>query len=206
MHQRGGADPHFALGEAIVGHRQRQQRRTFFRLEHRPAASVSVPLVVVEPSAEAARFEVVDDHEPALLHVRAKRRCFAVGHRPPVDFDDVGDRVVKELRIVERERVDLVVRVEEADLIQDLHEVAFRQRIAVAPRRPAAVPIAAGRRRVFQADEGEASVVGDVRVLAKRSAREAELCDGRRSRQQQERRGGQAANHATEYRICKSEV
>src|SRR5206468_4333549 len=47
--------------------------------------------------------------------------------------------------------------------------------IAVAPRRPAAVPVAAGAVRVLQADERELSVVGDVRVFVKRTARAAEL-------------------------------
>src|SRR5262245_12841325 len=114
---------------------------------------------------------------------------------------------MEQLRIVEREVIDVRVRIEEADLIHDLHEVRFRKRVAVAPCGPAAIPVAAGRRRVFQTDEREASVVGSIRVLAKRPARKtAELRERSGGGEQHQRSGGQATAHATEYDTCKSEV
>ena len=65
-------------------------------------------------SAPAGRLEVVDEQEAALVQVGAQPRGFAIGDRPPADLDDVGDRVLEQLGIVERDGVDLVdVRPEE---------------------------------------------------------------------------------------------
>src|SRR5262249_18004435 len=58
---------------------------------------------------------------------------------------------------------------------------------------PAAVPVAARRRGVFQPDEGESSVVRDGRIFAERSAREPELA-GRESGGHQ-----QSADRADQY-------
>jgi hypothetical protein len=167
-----------------------------------PSGSVVAAEIAAQPAAEAAtepaapRFEVVHDHEPALLKIEAQRRRLGIGHRPPVDLDDVGERVAEHGGIVERQRVDLVdVRVDEADLLHDAHEVPLRQGIAVAPRRPAAVPVAAGTMGVFQADERELSVVGDVGIFVKGTARPAELRE-RGDRRQQDEAGGRQHTRA----------
>ncbi len=65
----------------------------------------------------------------------------------------------------------------------------------MAPRRPAAVPVAAGPVRVFEADEGELSVVRNVGVLVKRTARAAELRQ-RGDRRQQDEAGGRQPTRA----------
>jgi len=113
-------------------------------------------------AAPARRLEVVDEEKPALLEIRAKARRLAVVDRPPADFDEIRDRILEELRIVERHRVDVVVRVEEAHLVHDLDKVALRDRIAVDPGRTPAGPEAAGRGTVSDADERVAAVVRDV--------------------------------------------
>ena len=53
-------------------------------------------------AAPAERLEVVDDDEAALLDVGAQRGGLAVGQRPPADLDDVRDRVLEQLRVVQR--------------------------------------------------------------------------------------------------------
>ena len=105
--------------------------------EDLPARAV----LVAEAAAKALRLEVVDDHEPALLQISAERRRLAIGHHPPVGLDDVGDGILEEIGVVERQRVDLLgVGTEERDLIHDAHEVLFGERMSVAPCRPSAVP------------------------------------------------------------------
>jgi hypothetical protein len=150
---------------AISIEANRGQHALHVRLERIPAAAVE--------AAPAEHFEVVDDDEAALLDVRAQRLRLAIRERPPADLDDVGDRILEQIRIVQRQRIRVVgVRREVADVVHDLHQVLFGDRVAVDPRRPAAGPVAAGRRFVLDADEREAAVVGDVvnrrhaRVLA----------------------------------------
>jgi hypothetical protein len=96
-------------------------------------------------TAPARHLEIVDDDEPAFQDVGAQGGRFAIGERPPADFDDVGNRVSGERGIVQRQRVDLfVVRAEIAELVHDLHEFCSARRITVRPRRASAGPVAAG--------------------------------------------------------------
>ncbi len=92
----------------------------------------------------------------------------------------------KSSRVVERQHVHaLVVRVEEGELVHYPHQVALGDRIAVRPRGEAPVPVAAGRRVVADAHEGEAAVVLDVRLdlrrdgAARKSAEAASLSQRR---------------------------
>src|SRR5262245_25160078 len=90
-------------------------------LERLEAASpADVRLTPAKPAKGAAHFEIVHDQESALLQVRAKVPGFLVGHVPPVDLNHVRDRIVKQLRIIGADAVDLVdVRPEVADLVHD---------------------------------------------------------------------------------------
>src|SRR5436190_3482924 len=72
----------------------------------------------------AARGEVVENHETALQQVLAERRRFLVGHVPEAGLAHVSDRLAHQFRVVERHDVAVVqVRIQEADLVHDLHEV-----------------------------------------------------------------------------------
>ena len=113
-------------------------------------------------TAPAGRLEVVDEQESALLQIGAQPRGLAIGDGPPADLDDVRDRILEELGIVERHGVDLVMRAEEAHLVHDLHQVPLGERIAVDPGRTAAGPEAAGRGIVAHAHEREPAVVRNV--------------------------------------------
>jgi hypothetical protein len=126
-------------------------------------------------------FKVIDEQEAALLQIRTQAGRLTIGHGPPADFDDVGDRILEEFRIVERDGVDLVlVGADEADLVHDLHQVALGERIAVDPRWTAAGPVAAGRRIVAHTDERKTAVVWNVgqRSVGTIEAAEAELRQG----------------------------
>src|SRR3989441_1174133 len=108
-------------------------------------------------------FVIVDDYEAAFLDVGAQRRGLAVRERPPADLDDVRDRILEQLRIIEREDVRIVcMRPEVADVVHDPHQVLLGDGIAVHPRGPAARPVATRRRLVLDADEREPAVVRDV--------------------------------------------
>src|SRR4051794_11466728 len=65
--------------------------------------------------------------------IRAQRRGFPVAQLPPADLDDVRDGILEELGIVERDRVDRFLRIEEAHLVHDAHQVLFGNRVAVRP-------------------------------------------------------------------------
>ena len=134
---------------------------------HAGEDTVHVPLERVPAAgavaAPADGLEVVDDDEAAFLDVGAQRGGARVAQRPPADFDDVCQRILEQLRIFERDHVDLVrARVEEAEVVHDPHQVLFRERIPVDPGRPSAGPVAARRGVVLDADEGELTVVRDV--------------------------------------------
>ena len=66
------------------------------------SANCSQPALPKSPSG----LEVVDDHEPALLQVARSAAAFASVIVPPADLDDVGQRILEELGIVQRERVE----------------------------------------------------------------------------------------------------
>src|SRR3954464_7837150 len=53
-------------------------------------------------TAPTRRLEVVDEQKSALFEIRAQPGSLLVGHRPPPDFNDVGDRVLEQLGIVQR--------------------------------------------------------------------------------------------------------
>jgi hypothetical protein len=117
-------------------------------------------------AAEPGDFEVVDDEEAALLQVRSEPLGFRIGHVPPADFDDVRDRILEQLRVVQPQAVDFLgARPEVADLVQNPHQVLFGERIAVRPCGQALVPVAARRGRVIHANERELAVVGRVADL-----------------------------------------
>src|SRR5215216_1252925 len=65
-----------------------------------------LPAATGQPSP-AWHLEVVDDEKAAFLQPVAKPRRFPLGHRPPADFDDVRDRIVEQLGIIERDDVHL---------------------------------------------------------------------------------------------------
>ena len=115
--------------------------------------------------------EVVENDEPALFQIGAEALGFLVGHRPEARLRHVGDRIVEQLRIVERQDVRAVeARLDVGDLLQDLREVDLAARIVVRPLRPAASaaePTAGG---VAQPDEHEAAVVGGVALVLDRRA------------------------------------
>ena len=119
-------------------------------------------------AAEPGDLEIVDDEEAAFLKIGAQPLSFRVGHVPPSDFDDVRDRVLEELGVVQPQAVDFLrARPEIADLVENPHQVLFGQRIAVRPRGQALVPVAAWRRLVVHADERELAVVrrvGDLQL------------------------------------------
>ena len=97
------------------------------------------------------------------------------------------ERILGDLGVVERQGVDLLdVRPEVADRVHDVHQVLLGERIAVAPRGPAAVPVAARRSLIFHADEREPAVVWRVRVHDETAAAaaETELGESRSGREQ----------------------
>src|SRR5262245_62544534 len=59
-------------------------------------------------AAPAWRLEIVDEQKTAFREVGAQAGRLGVGDRPPADLDDVSDRMLEQLRIVERDGVDLV--------------------------------------------------------------------------------------------------
>ena len=112
--------------------------------------------------------------KPPFCEIRAERRRLPVGHRPPAGFGDVGDRILRQLRVVQREHVEGVgVRAEIADLVHDPHQVVFGERIAVRPRRQPLIPVAARGRRVFQPRECEPAVIRHVAGPPDRGARQS---------------------------------
>ncbi len=118
--------------------------------------------------------EVVDDDEAALLQVRAQARRLLVGHDPGAGLAHVRDRVLEQLRIVERQDVRFVrVRVQVAQLVQDLHEMLLAGRVVVRPRQPLRGEAVVGA--VAQPHEREPAVVRRVRLnrLAPVAAAEA---------------------------------
>ena len=76
--------------------------------QHAPHVVFEVLPAAAAAESRAADLEVVDDDEAALLEVLAQRGRFVVGHLPPPDFDDVGDGILEQFRIVERQAVDLL--------------------------------------------------------------------------------------------------
>ena len=79
--------------------------------------------------------EVLEDGEAALQQVGAKRLCFAVGEVPEPGLPHERDRVLEQIRIVERQDlVAVVVDVEVRELTDDRREVLLRARVIVTPR------------------------------------------------------------------------
>src|SRR6185503_19427520 len=75
--------------------------------------------------------------EAALLQVVAQSRRFLVREHPLPRLAQVGDRILEQLRVVEGEDVGLLrVRVQVAELVDDLHEVLFARRVVMRPRQP----------------------------------------------------------------------
>src|SRR5262245_42256504 len=119
-----------------------------------PASPTRIGTAPPESAEPAAPFEVVDDQKAALLQVGAKVGDLLLGHIPPVDLDDVRERVVEQLGIIGSDAVDFIdMRPEIADLVHDPHEILFGDWIAMRPRRQSTVEVPAGKRRVIQPDE-----------------------------------------------------
>src|SRR5437899_1398543 len=107
--------------------------------------------------------KVVDDDEAALLQIRAKRRRFIVGDVPAARLAEVDDGVLEELGIVERHHVGLVdVRLQVADLVEDLHHVPLAFGVIVRPRN--ALRLVGDGRAVAKADKDEPRVIRRVRL------------------------------------------
>src|SRR5205814_10718664 len=82
------------------------------------SAATGVGASPAESAKGAAHFEVVDDKKAALLEIRAKICRLFVGHVPPVDLDDIRDRIVEQCRIVGPDAVDVIgMRRQVADLL-----------------------------------------------------------------------------------------
>src|SRR5580765_6189703 len=187
---------------------ERQQLRTRngaldVRLHVRPALAGAAVAVVTE---------VVEDEEAALFQVRREPFRFLVGHRPETGLRHVGDRVVHQHRVVQREHVAAVrMRMKVGHFIHDLHQVRFglaapAERIgnvAVRPCRQAAVVVAhaAAARRVLDASERESAVVRNVfrrRLIAGAVAEDVEALregGGRDSERQQRREDETSGPH-----------
>jgi hypothetical protein len=93
--------------------------------------------------------------------------------------------------------VDFFLRAEVAHLVHDLHQVPLGHRVAVGPRRQAAVPVAALIAVVDHPDEVEPPVVRrvgirlevpDARATEAEPAEAASLREGRHRRERQDRR------------------
>ena len=188
----------------IVDLEERMKDRMRRGHRHEARAWQHAPHVLLERSPTGAAeislgLEVVDDDEAALLHVGAEVRGLRVGHLPPADLDDVGDRILEQLRIVEGHGVDGFLSAEIRNLVHNFDQVLFGDRIAVRPGRQTAPPVAAGVALVDDAHEVEAPVVGGVGirlevadsaavVSAETPLRERAHCD-----QQDDRDGGKRA-------------
>ena len=71
--------------------------------------------------------EIFEHGEAALQQVGAKRRGFAIGEIPEAGLPHEGDRVVEQLRIVEREhQAPVGANVEGRQLLEDEREVLLR--------------------------------------------------------------------------------
>src|SRR5439155_293343 len=117
-------------------------------------------LLEIVPVVAAA--EVVEDHEATLQQVRTKVGRLLVRHEPAARLGHVGERILEQVRIVERKDVALLrVRRQIADLVHDLHEVPLAGRVVVRPC--GALGLERDRRTVSQPDERELSVVAGVR-------------------------------------------
>src|SRR5262249_28624495 len=111
--------------------------------------------------------------EPALHEIRAEAGGLLLGERQISGLGHVGHRIPEDLRIVEPEDVDLLeVRVEQAQLVQDLHEMTLAGRVVVRPRHPLRHVIQPGP--VAKAHERESPVVLRVRLDWYRTAAEPE--------------------------------
>src|SRR5262245_39758154 len=159
--------------------RMRLERRRILDLEERvphvlrPVADVDPPRfrqhaahLILEVGPGPFLFaEVVENDEAAFLEIRAEALGFLVGRHPVARLDHVGDRIVEQLRIVERQDVRPVdPRVHVRDLLQDLPEMHFAARIVVRPRRTAALP-AEPAAAVTDAEEHEAAVVRRIALV-----------------------------------------
>src|SRR5262249_48873542 len=94
--------------------------------------AVELELEILPSTFEEAVTEVVEDDEASLLKVRPEAKRLLVGHRPEAGLAHVGDRVLEELRVVEREDVrTLGIRADRGQRGEDLREMLFGGRIAV---------------------------------------------------------------------------
>src|SRR5262249_7903813 len=76
--------------------------------------------------------------------------------------NQVRNRILEELRVVQCDGVDLVVPTEQAYLVHDLHQVLLGEWISVDPGGTPARPEATGRGVITHAHEREPAVVGNV--------------------------------------------
>jgi hypothetical protein len=78
--------------------------------------------------------EVVDDEEAAFEQVVAQAPDLLLRRSPRPDLDDVGDGVLEEARVVEREDVRTVGEgTDERRLVDDSQEVVLGARVVVRP-------------------------------------------------------------------------
>jgi hypothetical protein len=114
--------------------------------------------------AHRGAVEVLEDGEAALQQVGAKRLGFAVGQGPKTGLPHERERILEQIRIVERQDlIAVVVDVEIRQLADDRREVLLRARVVVTPR---VLNTAVFGRRVggpAQPDKGEPAVVADGR-------------------------------------------
>ena len=122
--------------------------------------------------------EVLEHREAALQQVGAERLRLAIGEVPETGLPHVGDRILEQLGIVERQNQAAVgADVERGQRLEDAGQVLLGARVVVIPRgaEPAARKPDVGL--PAQPHERELAVVGDIGAL--RRARGVEL-DGRR--------------------------
>ncbi len=115
--------------------------------------------------------EVVEDREPTLEEVLPERLRLFLGRRKEAGLRDVQQGIAEQLRIGQAEDVAAAQgRIDERDLVHDLHEVALGARVVVRPGRLAVAAAVAGPHRPaagleVEPDERDPAVV---RVVAGR--------------------------------------
>src|SRR2546422_3138782 len=179
--------------------------------EARAGQDVQHLLLEVAPAA-APLGEVVEDHEPALEQVLAKVNGLVLGEREKPGLRHVRDRIPEHLGIVEAEDVRFLhVRVQVAQLVQNLHEVALARRVVVRPRNP--LRDVRHRRTIAQAHKCEPAVVrriGHHRLGAAAIAAEAALRDtvqrGRRHEQRSGDRHGNSVHRWSSFFAWRSRI
>ena len=139
--------------------------------------------------------EILEHGEATLQQISAERARLDLGHRPEAGLPHEGDRILEQIRIVEREDATAVdVDVEIGELVQDLREMLFGARIVVIPRRvPAAAEAAAAT--PCQADERDPPVILHIGRDTARNARPIELRRHGRRREQHQRDRAHPARH-----------